>query len=243
MSGIADLKSQILPTQPKGQSLPDPRFLHSAEFIDSDSPDLRTFAAAAVQPGQSPLEQAVALYYRVRDGIRYTPYLDFSDPEVYRASSVLRQGSGFCVSKASLLAACGRAREIPARIGFADVRNHLTTPRLLELNGGDLMRWHAFTEFFLEGIWVKATPAFNLELCQKFRVQPLEFNGREDSIFHPFDADQRKHLEYVHERGSFADVPYDQIVATYRQFSPKLIGFRAAGDFGAEAESARDSEN
>ncbi|RLB68068.1 MAG: transglutaminase, partial [Deltaproteobacteria bacterium] len=170
----------------------DPLFLQSADFIDSDAVEIKTFAEETVQPSQSPQEKAVALYYLVRDGIRYTPYLDFSDPEIYRASSVLRNGYGFCVSKSSLLAACGRAVGIPSRVGFADVNNHLNTPRLREMNGGDLMRWHAFTEFYLNGIWVKATPAFNLELCTRFRVKPLEFNGREDSIFHPFDADQRK---------------------------------------------------
>ena len=214
----------------------DPQYLHSADFIDSDADIIRAFAAAAVGPGQSHLEQAVALYYRVRDDIRYTPYLDYGDPQTYRASTVLRNGFGFCISKGALLAACGRSLGIPSRIGFADVRNHLSSPRLLELNGGDLMRWHAFTEFYLEGKWVKATPAFNLELCRRFRVKPLEFDGREDSIFHPFDADQRRHLEYVHERGSFADVPFAAITATYRQYSPKLLADNAGGDFGADGQ-------
>ena len=214
----------------------DTQFLQSAEFIDSDAVNIRAFAKESVGASQSQHEKAIALYYRVRDGIRYTPYLDFNDPEMYRASSVLRNGYGFCISKASLLAACGRALEIPSRVGFADVNNHLNTPRLREMNGGDLMRWHAFTEFDLHGIWIKSTPAFNLELCVRFRVKPLEFNGREDSIFHPFDADQRKHMEYVHERGSFADVPFAAITATYKKFSPKLVGNNASGDFGADAQ-------
>jgi transglutaminase-like putative cysteine protease len=214
-----------------------PQFLQSAEFIDSANAAVKIFAEQAVRPGQSRRERAVALYYRVRDGIRYTPYLDFGDPDVYRASSVLRNGYGFCISKAALLAACGRALGIPARLGFADVRNHLSTPRLLELNGGDLLRWHAFSELYLDGRWVKATPAFNLELCTRFRVNALEFNGREDSIFHPFDAAGRRHLEYVRERGSFADVPFDEIVASYREHSPQLIGYREGGDFDAEAEN------
>ena len=212
------------------------RFLQSTDFIDSDAINIRKFAAETVSDSQSQHEQAIALYYRVRDGIRYTPYLDFSDPEMYRASSVLRNGYGFCISKASLLAACGRALGIPARVGFADVNNHLNTPRLREMNGGDLMRWHAFTEFYLQRKWVKSTPAFNQELCTKFRVKPLEFNGIDDSIFHPFDLDQRKHMEYVNERGSFADVPFAAITATYQEYSPKLFGNNSGGDFGADAK-------
>lgn len=212
------------------------QFLQSAEYIDSAADNLREFAQSSVHTNQTQTEQAVALYYAVRDGIRYTPYLDFGDPETYRASSVLRNGFGFCISKASLLAAVGRALGIPSRIGFADVTNHLNTPRLREMNGGDLMRWHAFTEFFLQEKWVKATPAFNLELCTKFRVRPLEFNGSEDSIFHPYDADQRKHMEYVNERGSFADVPFAAIIATYKRYSPGLFDNNGGGDFGAEAQ-------
>ncbi len=186
--------------------------------------------------GESALERAVDLYYRVRDGIRYTPYIDYSDPEMYRASSVLQKGFGFCGSKASLLAACARALKIPARVAYGDVQNHLNSPRLREINNGDIMRWHAFTELYLEGRWVKATPAFNLELCTRFRVLPLEFNGREDSIFQPYDADQRRHMEYLTMRGSFADVPLEDILATYRRHSPKLLGNNCSGDFGTDAE-------
>ena len=214
----------------------DQSYLRSAAFIDSDHPAVHDFSSRSLTAGDSHLAWAIDLYYRVRDGIRYTPYVDYADPEMYRASSVLSNGFGFCISKASLLAACGRAIGIPSRIGFGDVRNHLNSARLREINGGDVMRWHAFTEFHLEGQWVKSTPAFNLELCSRFRVRPLEFNGRDDSIFHPYDIDQRRHMEYLKMRGSFADVPLERILATWRKYSPKLLGNRCCGDFGAEAE-------
>ena len=214
----------------------DQRFLQPAEFIDSDHPAIQAYAKESLTAGDSDLERAVDLYYRIRDGIRYTPYLDYADPEMYRASSVLRNGFGFCVSKASLLAACGRALGIPSRPGFGDVTNHLNSPRLREINNGDIMRWHAFTELHLEGRWVKATPAFNLELCTRFRIKPLEFNGREDSIFHPYDVDQRRHMEYLQMRVSFADIPLQEMLATWREYSPKLLGHTGSGDFGADAE-------
>ncbi|WP_020678308.1 transglutaminase-like domain-containing protein [Geopsychrobacter electrodiphilus] len=211
-------------------------YLEPAEFIDSDHPAIQEFALKSLTAGDTALDHAVDLYYRVRDGIRYTPYLDYSDPEMYRASSVLRNGFGFCISKASLLAACGRVLQIESRVGFGDVTNHLNSSRLREINNGDIMRWHAFTEFHLEDRWVKATPAFNLELCTRFRIKPLEFNGLEDSIFHPFDADQRRHMEYLKMRGTFADIPLPEILATWKRHSPKLLKSNASGDFGAEAE-------
>ena len=74
------------------------------------------------------------------------------------------------------------------------MKNHLTTPRLLEFMGRDEFIYHGFAEMLLEGKWVKATPAFNLALCKKFRVKPLEFAGRNDSIFPPFEADERRQM-------------------------------------------------
>ncbi len=197
--------------------------LKSTPFIDSDHPAVAAFARAHAK-GDSEVERAIALYYAVRDDIRYNPFLDFSDPEVYRASAVLARGEGFCVGKAALLAATARASGIAARVGFADVKNHLTTPRLAETMGSDLFIYHGFTELKLGGRWVKATPAFNLALCQRFRVKPLEFDGVNDSIFHPFDEDDRRHMEYVRDRGSFTDVPVAEIQAAFREAYPKFYG-------------------
>jgi hypothetical protein len=68
---------------------------------------------------------------------------------------------------------------------------------------------------------MKATPAFNLGLCTKFRVKPLEFDGVEDSIFHPFDEDNRRHMEYVRDRGTYADVPAEEIKRTFQATYPQ----------------------
>jgi transglutaminase-like putative cysteine protease len=198
-------------------------YLAASRYIDSGHPAVIEFSKKN-SPGYSSRERAVALYYAVRDQIRYNPFLDFSDAEVFRASAVLEAGQGFCVGKASLLAACARAAGIEARVGFADVKNHLTTPRLAETMGSDLFVYHGYTEMRIDGQWVKATPAFNLALCTRFRVKPLEFDGREDSIFHPFDADDRRHMEYLRDRGVFADVPVDEIQRVFRETYPRFYG-------------------
>ena len=198
-------------------------FLAPGRYVDSGHPAVIAFARAHAL-GATDLERAVSLYGAVRDGIRYNPFLDFSQETAFRGSACLDSGEGFCIGKAALLAACARAAGIPARVGFADVKNHLTTPRLAERMGSDLFVYHGFAELWLEGKWVKATPAFNLELCRKFRVKPLEFDGRNDSIFHPFDADDRRHMEYLRERGSFADVPVAEIQRAFREAYPGLYG-------------------
>jgi len=202
------------------------QYLSTARYVDSADPAVLAFAEKNAK-GASERERAVSLYYAVRDQIRYNPFLDFSDPEVFRASAVLKAGEGFCVGKASLLAACARAAGIEARVGFADVKNHLTTPRLAETMGSDLFIYHGYTDLRIDGKWVKATPAFNLALCTRFRVKPLEFDGRADSIFHPFDEDDRRHMEYLRDRGVYADVPVDEIQSAFREAYPKLYSMGA----------------
>ena len=216
----------------------DPATLAPARFIQSDDPAIVAFARKAAEGGSDTKDVAVKLYYAVRDGVLYDPYVRFNVPESYSARDVLAKGSGFCIPKAALLTACARALGIPARIGFADVRNHLATPKLLEVNGGDVLCWHAFSEILIGDHWVKSTPAFNLTLCQKFGVHPLEWDGVEDSVFHPYDVNDRRHMEYVHDRGSFSDVPYEEITATYRGMSPRLMvddPWGTGADFAAEA--------
>jgi len=196
-------------------------FLRPGRFIDSGHPAVVSFAEKHAR-GNSARDRAISLYYVVRDEIRYNPFLDFTDPAVFTASKVLEAGQGFCIGKAALLCAVARAAGLEARVGFADVKNHLTSARLAETMGSDLFVFHGFTEFRLEDRWVKATPAFNIALCRKFRVKPLEWDGRTDSIFHPFDEDQRRHMEYLRERGSYADVPVDEIQRVFRETYPRF---------------------
>jgi transglutaminase-like putative cysteine protease len=198
-------------------------WLRPAPFVDSDAPAIVAFARAAAAGATDARERAVALYYAVRDGVTYTPYCDFRSADTYRASAVLAKGAGFCVGKAALLAAAARAEGIPARLRFADVRNHLCTPRLRALVGGDVFYYHGYVELELEGRWVKATPAFDRALCERFGVLPLEFDGREDSVFQPYDRAGRRHMEYVRDRGVQADVPMAAIAATFEREYPRLM--------------------
>jgi transglutaminase-like putative cysteine protease len=153
------------------------------------------------------------------------------------ASNVLAQGHGWCVTKAALLAAACRASGIPARLGFADVRNHLSTERMRQTMQTDIFIWHGYTDIFIEGHWLKATPAFNIELCDKFGLLPLDFNGSEDSVYHPYDRAGNRHMEYVQQRGSFDDMPLAQIVADFQTVYP---AWRPAGGAWSGADFLSD---
>jgi transglutaminase-like putative cysteine protease len=193
------------------------QYLKATDIIDSDHPEIRAFAEETLGNASNPIDKAVRLYHAVRDKIWYDPYYPFYRPENYRASNVLKALRGFCIPKVSVLCAVGRASGIPSRAGFANVRNHLATRQLLEFMGSDIFTFHGFTEFFLEGKWVKATPAFNRELCERHGVAPLEFNGREDSIFQPFSTDNRRFMEYLEFLGTFADIPVSEIIHAFEK--------------------------
>ena len=155
-----------------------------------------------------------------------------------RATSSLN-GRGFCIGKAALLAAATRAIGVPARVGYADVRNHLTSRRLYERIKTDIFIWHSYADLHVCGRWVKATPAFDLALCERVGIKPLEFDGENDSLFHPFDREGRRHMEYLRDRGTFADVPFETIQEAFSHAYPSLMtGTVLRGDFRSEAVAA-----
>jgi transglutaminase-like putative cysteine protease len=193
-------------------------YLAPGHFVDSDSTTVRAFVAEVVGAEVDPVARAVRLFDVVRDRIWYDPFATSTNPATYRASAVLESGRSWCVPKAVLLAAAARAAGIPARLGFADVRNHLQTERLRKrMNGVDLFVFHGYTDLFLEGRWVKATPAFNAELCARFGVEPMVFDGRSDALLHEFTADGGAYMEYVNDRGVYTDLPLEEMLATLHE--------------------------
>jgi transglutaminase-like putative cysteine protease len=216
-------------------ALPSPaECLQPGRFIDSSHPAIVAMARAHTDPTGAGLKTAVALYYLVRDKIRYNPYRVDTCPTAYLASATLAAGEGWCVTKALLLAALCRAAGVPARVGYADVRNHLSTARLRQAMQTDVFYFHGYTSIYLGGRWVKATPAFNIELCEKFGLAPLEFNGLEDSLYHPFDLAGNRHMEYLNERGEYFDLPFDELMAIMRAHYPRIMGANP-GDAGPDA--------
>ena len=212
--------------------------LASTDLIDSAHPSVAAFARECAVGGND-RERAVALHDAVRDGFRYDPYRVDLSPDGMRASGVVRRGTGWCVPKAALLAAACRAAGIPARVGYADVRNHLSTERMRRTMQTDLFIWHGYTDIWIDGAWRKATPAFNRELVERFGLLPLAFNGHDDSIYHPFDRAGNKHMEYVQYRGSFDDMPLERIIADFARTYPVWLEQGRelkSADFMAEVE-------
>jgi len=203
---------------------PDTSTLAPNRFVDSDHPAVIAFAEA--HRGATPRESAVALFYVVRDMHRYNPWRIRFQPEDYTASGVLlrdRDEGAHCIDKALLLAATCRVLAIPSRLHYANVRNHIGTSKLEERLGTDLLVYHGYTELFLGGRWVAATPAFNRELCERLGVAPLEFDGVNDAIFQAYGSGSG-FMEYVDDHGVYPDVPLAQIFAAWEHHYPEVRG-------------------
>lgn len=193
----------------------DQAWLRPGAFVDSDHPAVVAFARETCAGLDDDAARATALFRAVRERLRYDPYTVSTDPDEARASTLLERERAWCVPKAVLLCAALRAMGIPARLGFADVKNHLASEKLVRRLGTDLFVWHGYVEMKIADRIVKASPAFNSALCAKFGVPVLELDGRNDAMLHAFDGEGRRHMEYVAERGTYDDLPHAEIFATF----------------------------
>ncbi|MEZ5219409.1 MAG: transglutaminase family protein [Ilumatobacteraceae bacterium] len=217
----------------------DPAWLTPTWFIDSESSAVREFVDRVLgsETGDE-RATAVRLFHAVRDGIRYDPYSCLPDPALYRASTVLESTSNWCVPKAVALTACWRAAGLPARLGFADVKNHLTSAKLGERMGTDVFYWHGYSEVLLGERWFKVSSAFNIELCERFGTRVLEFDGTADALMHPYDTAGHRHMEYVNQRGSFDDLPLQQIFDDFAELYPSFAFPDSPGDAASHGDDA-----
>lgn len=213
-------------------------YLSPTEFLDFEAPIVQRFVRDAIGDAQDEITRAIRLFYAVRDRIRYDPYRISYESSAYRASRVIEDGYGWCVSKAGLLAACARAAGIASAIGLADVVNHLNTEKLRARMGGiDVFYDHGYTALLLGGRWVKTVPAFNIELCERFGVRPTEFDGRSDALYQEHDAHGRLHMQYLTDHGTWSDLPLQQVrddMARHYPGSPFSAGTDSAAASGED---------
>jgi transglutaminase-like putative cysteine protease len=191
-------------------------YLRSTYYMDAEDEAVRDFALRHTAGLDTPKERAIALFYAVRDSIRYNPYKIILRPEYLKASYQASKTEGYCIEKSNLYASAARALGIPSRLGFANVRNHLGTSRLEEILGTDLLVFHGYAELYLGEKWIKVTPVFDAALCKKLGVPPLDFDGETDCFFQASDKNGLPFMEYVEEHGVFDDLPFDKFVANLR---------------------------
>ena len=187
-------------------------YLQPTYFINSDHPEVLKLALTLTQDVPDTIEKAKQLFYFVRDNILYNPYSPFENREDYQAHTILHRKEGFCIQKAIVLAALSRACGIPARLCLADIRNHLVPPKLAKIMGTEIFYFHGYDEIFLNGNWVKVTPTFDMRVCHRLGLIPVEFDGVHPALLNTRTKNGLLHVEYVHQRGHFADFPFEDVI-------------------------------
>jgi len=196
------------------------KYLQESEYIDYSHPAVLAYSLLVT--GRTKKQKAISIYYLVRDNIRYNPYTIAQGKRSLKASFAASQTEAYCIPKAALMVALCRYFKIPARIGFADVENHISSQKLLDLIGTRYFSMHGYAEIYLHKKWIKATPIFNLELCEKFDITPLDFDGEHEAIFQEYTASGQKYMEYIVDHGAFAEVPVEFIYENFKKHYPHL---------------------
>lgn len=197
-------------------------YLHPTEFFDFDVESVKNKAIELTKNLKTNKEKAKALFYYVRDEFKYNMMTYIPKiRENFKASITLQRGDGFCVSKSILLSTLARAVGIPARIHLVDLINHKISQKVIDLMGTNVMHYHGYSEFLLEGKWVKLTPSFDPATAVKGGFIPMvEFDGEHDAVFPEYDNEGNRFGEYLEDRGVHADLPLEDIDKVFKDKYP-----------------------
>ncbi len=198
-------------------------YLASTYFFDYETEEIQELIKEYKNDTLTVKEKAVQLYIKIRDNWRYDPYNISLLKDGYIASSIAKNTKGHCVDKSILLIACLRGLGIPARIHLAKVKNHIGVERLTEKFGTNELTPHGMVNIYLDGKWVKVSPAFNASLCRKCNVAPLDFDGENDSIFQEYNNEGNVFMEYLEDYGHFEDLPVDFIFNNMKEHYPQIV--------------------
>jgi len=194
-------------------------YLQPSEFYDFNKKIVMNKALEITDGLRSQKERAIALFYWVRDEIKYNMALFVPKVKNYFiASKTIKRREGFCVSKSILLSTLARAVGIPARIHLCDLINHLISQKIIDFMGHNVMYYHGYSEFYLKNRWIKLTPSFDKATALKGGFLPMvEFDGENDAVFPPYDINGNKFGEYIRDRGVYTDLPLDDIDKLFQE--------------------------
>jgi hypothetical protein len=197
-------------------------YLQPTEFFDFNKKSVNNKAFKITQELKTEKEKAVALFYWVRDKIKYNMLTYVPNIKAnFKASITLRRKNGFCVSKSILLSSFARAIGIPARIHLVDLINHLISQKVIDFMGTNVMYVHGYSELYLNGKWIKLTPSFDPQTALKGKFLPMvEFDGENDAVFPKIDNEGNQFGEYLTDRGVHADLPLKDIDKIFEEKYP-----------------------
>ena len=206
-------------------------YLKETAVINYSHPLIQDFLKKTIHDSDDAKTKAIKIYYAVRDGWKYSPYHVVFTKEALQASQIIQQEKGHCIDKAILMLALCRAANIACRLCLGKVANHISTARLEAMLQTNELVPHGYVALYLDGKWVKATPAFNQSLCEKLKVNPLEFDGEKDALLQEYDKQGGVFMEYIEDYGHFEDVPIDFMIELVHAHYPHVFNSEEAMGF------------
>lgn len=198
-------------------------YLQSSYFFDFENDLVQNLIAEFVDESISDQQKAIAVYTKIRDDWKYDPYSISLSKETYTASSIANKPTGNCVEKSILLIACLRGLGIPARLHLGKVKNHIAVERLTEKFGSNELTPHGMVNVFLDNKWIKVSPAFNASLCERLNVEPVDFDGENDSFLQQYNSEGSQFMEYTDDYGHFEDVPLEFMLNNVKEHYPHIF--------------------
>jgi transglutaminase-like putative cysteine protease len=200
-------------------------FLAPSRFVESTHAAIVEHVAFLDLEALAPRARAARLFEHVRSDVRYDFLAKFGEDD-YLASNVLASGRGFCVQKAVLLAALGRAAGIPTAIVLCDMRDHALPERIAQALRTDVMHHHGLNAFHLDGRWVSVDASLDPKFLDRKRLARVAFDGTADALLPKATLDGARAAEYLVFHGRYADLPFAETTQAF------LDGYRNA-DFAA----------
>lgn len=198
-------------------------YLQPSFYFDFESEPIQKLIAEFNNDKRSDKEKAIEMYAKVRDHWKYDPYTISLLAENYRSSNIAQSPSGNCVEKSILLISCLRGLGMPARLHLGKVKNHIAVERLTEKFGSNELTPHGMVNVQLNGKWLKMSPAFNKSLCERLNVEPLAFDGENNSVLQPFNSAGTRFMEYTDDYGYFDDVPLEFMIDKLKEHYPQIF--------------------
>lgn len=199
------------------------QYLEPTFYFDFENSSIQKLISDYKNESISDKEKAISIYIKIRDQWKYDPYSISFSKENYRSSFIAKKSTGNCVEKSILLIACLRALGIPARLHLGKVKNHIAVERLIEKFGSNELSPHGMVNVYLNNKWLKMSPAFNASLCKKFNVEPLEFDGENNSFLQQYNTEGSKFMEYIDDYGPFEDVPLEFMIRMLKEHYPHIF--------------------
>lgn len=212
--------------------------LAATDYVECEHPTIRSLAARLAPPEVPEKERARRLFRFVRDEIRYE-FMAKITPAEYRATYVLEHGGGFCVQKAMLLCALGRAAGVPTALVLSDLVDRSLAPKVVSALGTNVMAHHGLNAFHLAGRWLLADASLTSEVVTRKGYRRVDFDGENDALLSATTLAGSDHAEYARFHGMYADLPFRQMVdafaATYA--NADLEALARLGQSGADPRS------